>query len=365
MRERRLSYMESFHCVGGDCPDTCCRDWEVVLDEETAAFYRTVPGALGEEIRAAMTELDGEPCFFLRDGLCPMLNDQGLCRIQLELGEEHLSRSCALHPRFAEEYGALREWCLSLACPEAVRLLLGSSEPLTITETVTPEPVTSCNDLDPRLFFSLSAARKTALALVQDRSVPWQRRLGRLLAFGVSYQKALDHHRLSRLDSVVARYTVGRFPLLHPGSDPDAAGALLAQLLRLEPINDLWPQLLEDALAVRPTEIDRRRFAEATAPMDYVWEHLLVYFLYRYFLKAVEDRRLLPRIQLAAFSVLTLRQLALDRYCAGGFDDRLAVDLIHRFSREVEHSEDNLQLLLDRFETEETLSPAALTAAAW
>lgn len=365
MRERRISYMEPFHCIGGDCPDTCCRDWEVVLDEETAAYYRTVPGRLGEEIRAAMTELDGEPCFFLRDGLCPMLDDRGLCRIQLELGEEHLSRSCDLHPRFAEEYGALREWCLSMACPEAVRLLLSDSAPLAVSETVTAEPVTSCNDLDPRLFFALSAARKTAYALCQDRSVPWQRRLGRLLAFGVSLQKALDGHRLSRLDAVTARYTVGRFPPLRPGADPDAALRALSRLEQLEPINSRWPQMLEGALTAPVTAGDRARFTEAMAQWDHVWEHLLFYCLYRYFLKAVDDRRLLPRVQLAAFYVLAVRQMALARFCTGGCGETDLIDLIHRFSREVEHSEDNLSALLSRFETDEALSPAALTAAAW
>ena len=365
MRERRLSYMESFHCVGGACPDTCCRDWEVVLDPETAAYYRTVPGPLGDEIRAAMTELDDEPCFFLRDGLCPMLNDQGLCRIQLELGEEHLSRSCALHPRFAEEYGAVREWCLSLACPEAVRLLLSDPAPLTIAETVTEEPVTACNDLDPRLYFSLVTARKAAFSLAQDRSVPWQLRLGRLLAFGRSFQTALDHHRLGRLDAVTARYAAGRFPPLFPGSNPDAADRLLDQLERLEPINDQWPKILSEARMAPVTAEDRHRFGKAIAQWDYVGEHLLFYYLYRYFLKAVNDRRLLPRIQLAAFSVLVLRQMVLARIAAGGCGEEDLIDIFHRYSREVEHSEDNLNALLSRFETDEALSPAALTAAAW
>lgn len=365
MRESRLSYMESFHCVGGDCPDTCCRDWEVVLDEETAAFYRTVPGPLGEDIRAAMTEVDGEACFFLRDGLCPMLNDRGLCRIQLELGEAHLSHSCDLHPRFAEEYGALREWCLSLACPEAVRLLLSDDAPLTISETVTPEPVTACNDLDPRLFFALTAARKVAFGLAQDRTVPWQTRIGRVLAFGVSLQKALNGHRLGRLDAITARFAAGRFPSLHTGVDPDAAIRALAWLERLEPINDRWPRLLSEALAIPVNADDRRRFSEAMTGRDHVWEHLFFYFLYRYFLKAVDDRRLLPRIQLAAFSVLSIRQMALTRFCAGGCTGDDLIDLIHRYSREVEHSEDNLSTLLTWFETEDFLTPAALTAAAW
>ena len=147
MRERRPFYMTKFRCIGGDCPDTCCRDWEVVLDEESAAFYRTVPGELGDLLRASMTELDGEPCFYLKDGLCPLLNAQGLCRIQLELGEERLSRSCDLHPRFAEEYGSLREWVVSMACPEAARLLLSDPAPVTFVEEQTDEPVSGCNDL--------------------------------------------------------------------------------------------------------------------------------------------------------------------------------------------------------------------------
>lgn len=365
MKLRKMRYFDDFHCIGGHCPDTCCRDWEVVLDEETAAFYRTVEGPLGREIRAAMTELDGEPCFFLRDGLCPMLNDQGLCRIQLELGEEHLSHSCDLHPRFAEEYGSLREWTLSLACPEAARLLLADSTPMTFVEEVTEEPVTSCNDLNPQLFFSLLTARKTALALVQDRSVPWQTRLGRLLSFGVSYQKALDQHRLGRLDSIADRYAAGRFPRMETGTQPDSAHASLSFLQQLEPINAHWPELLHRAVSVRPTEDDRRRFAEVTSPWDYGYEHLLVYYLFRYVLKAVVDRRLLPRLQLAAAGLLWVREMELSQFCTDSWSLETRIDLLHRFSREVEHSEENLRRLSELFAAEPALSPQALAAAAW
>ena len=28
-------YYNKFHCLAGDCPDTCCKDWEVDVDEDT------------------------------------------------------------------------------------------------------------------------------------------------------------------------------------------------------------------------------------------------------------------------------------------------------------------------------------------
>ena len=33
MIERRPDYYTQFHCLGGACPDTCCRDWAVVLKD--------------------------------------------------------------------------------------------------------------------------------------------------------------------------------------------------------------------------------------------------------------------------------------------------------------------------------------------
>ena len=353
MRIRMPSYFRAFRCVGNACPDTCCRDWEVVLDRETAAFYRTVPGPLGDLLRAAITESDGEACLQLKEGFCPLLTPQGLCRIQLELGEAHLCRSCGLHPRFAEEYGALREWSLSLACPEAVRLLLSSPAPIQFLEEVTEEQVSGYHDLDPQLYFALCSARKTAIAMAQDRLAPWKLRLQRLLFFAEALQKKLDQHRIGQLDAVTHRFAAGRFPGTPAGGKP--AGLLLQWLARLEAINGRWTELLDEALdwEVEPVE---------PAPDD-AYEHLLVYYLYRYFLKAVTDRRLLPRVQLAAMAILSIREL--ERVClqkTGRLTMEDRIDRIHRFSREVEHSAENLERLYGWFEGEAALSVNQLAA---
>ena len=34
-------YIQEFACLAGDCPDTCCANWEIAFDEEACARYAT------------------------------------------------------------------------------------------------------------------------------------------------------------------------------------------------------------------------------------------------------------------------------------------------------------------------------------
>ena len=56
---RTLDYEEQFRCLAGRCPDTCCKDWEIILDEDAISRYQKMPGVLGEQVRAAMLNTPG------------------------------------------------------------------------------------------------------------------------------------------------------------------------------------------------------------------------------------------------------------------------------------------------------------------
>lgn len=115
----------------GACPDTCCKDWEIILDEKTLARYRALPGVFGDEVRACLTtDAEGDTMFRLTDGHCPLLSSDGLCRVQLSLGEEALCDTCRAHPRFYEEYGQTKELTLSISCPAAIDLLFAQETPI-------------------------------------------------------------------------------------------------------------------------------------------------------------------------------------------------------------------------------------------
>ncbi len=83
MLNRIPDYFDSFSCLAGACPDTCCGQWEIVVDPEAKARYLSVEGPLGGRIRAALTEVDGEDCMVLDHGRCPLLTEDGLCSIVL------------------------------------------------------------------------------------------------------------------------------------------------------------------------------------------------------------------------------------------------------------------------------------------
>ena len=122
MKQVSLDYTEDFSCLAGSCPDTCCKDWEIILDEDAISRYQKMPGVLGEQVRAAMTQTDeGETMWRLENGHCALLREDGLCPIQCTYGEAALCRTCRAHPRFYEEYGATRELTLSASCPAAPR----------------------------------------------------------------------------------------------------------------------------------------------------------------------------------------------------------------------------------------------------
>ena len=95
-------YFHDFHCLAGSCHDTCCSQWEIVVDEAAKARYLSVEGDLGRRIRAALTTRDGEDVMVLENGKCPLLTEDGLCEIVLQKGEDFLSETCHTHPRFTE-----------------------------------------------------------------------------------------------------------------------------------------------------------------------------------------------------------------------------------------------------------------------
>ena len=148
MKHVHFDYVNKFSCLAGACPDTCCKDWQIILDADAIARYASLPGELGEQVRAAMLTENGETRFREQDGKCVLLREDGLCPLQAAYGADMLCRTCFTHPRFTEEYGQTAELTLSVSCPEAARLLLEHDAPLALTETDDGGPVVP-NELDP------------------------------------------------------------------------------------------------------------------------------------------------------------------------------------------------------------------------
>lgn len=139
-------FYESFRCKADTCQHTCCRGWEIDIDDTTAAQYQAMSGSIGDDLRTSMVcDEEGNWQFNLSgsDECCPFLQPNGLCRLILTLGEEALCDICTLHPRFYEVVdtptGPVELGGVGLCCEKSCELLLSSDGPLQFIQSETKE----------------------------------------------------------------------------------------------------------------------------------------------------------------------------------------------------------------------------------
>ncbi|BAL00943.1 hypothetical protein OBV_37440 [Oscillibacter valericigenes Sjm18-20] len=328
---RKPDYFGHFHCLAGACPHSCCEGWEVVVDGPTADYYRSLPGPLGDRLRTALQTGDGEDYFALTDTLrCPFWDTDGLCAIHRLLGPECTSEVCRSHPRFIEDYGSVRETSLCASCPEACRLLLASSTPLTFPLTQTDE---EGEPADPWLL-PLLAVRAKSLEILEDRSCRLYSRFAELLVFTNAAQSLLDEEAADRLPDLCSTWTT---PAV---CTPPAGDGLFPHgwevLSGLEILGSDWRTLL----------LRGKEAVPGTVPAPLL-ERIAAYFLFRYELKAINDGDLLGRMQFVLFSALTVERAA----------SLLPLpEALRLYCREIEHDAENLDALLWAFRSDPVLS---------
>ena len=129
-----IDFYKDFFCKADKCRHSCCRaGWEIDIDKDTAEYYKTMPGKLGDKVRANAVLEPGageESHLKMNNGSCPMLLENGLCEIVKTCGEDRLCDICHLHPRFYGEYEGMEYAGVGLCCEKSCELLLNSEEQL-------------------------------------------------------------------------------------------------------------------------------------------------------------------------------------------------------------------------------------------
>ena len=305
-------YFDRFRCIAGDCPDSCCKEWDVQVDAASAAMYRSLSGSLGDRLREVLHEEDGETVMTITEGRCPMWRRDGLCRIQAELGEEALCKTCREFPRLTHDYGDFLELQLELSCPEAARSILTPAPPETVTQTVQggDEP-----EYDQEAMALLKATRETALKILFDPARPVPEALALTLLYGYQAQSELDGEETLPFHPEMALDSAQEF--VKPG-DP---GEMVAFFQSLELLTPQWESLLK---------------SPSPAPWTNRHRALAGYLIQRYWLQAVSDYDLYCRVKFTVISCLLVKHL-------GGDIFRTA----QLFSKEIENSIDNVEAILD------------------
>jgi lysine-N-methylase len=325
MEIRKPNYYDAFRCLAGACPDSCCKDWAVQVDDISADRYRNLPGDLGEALRQVMREEDGDTILTLTpDGRCPMWRNDGLCRIQAQLGEDALCNTCSQFPRLRHDYGNFAELGLELSCPEAARLIL-SGDPAWVTE---PHPGHEEPEYEAEIMEILLRSREEFLTYLHSGKHSVGQTLAVLLLYGYAVQEELDGGEPACLVPESNLATAERLATVG-----DIAG-LLDFYQDLEVLTPAWQQRLRNPEPASWTE-------------DYC--AIIRYFINRYWLQAVSDYDLVGRVKLIIASCLVIKAL-------GGN----LLSTAQLYSKEIENDADNIDSILDGAYTSPALADIGL-----
>ena len=359
MKIRVPDYFKEFKCIASECEDTCCAGWQIVIDNETYNKYQKISGKFGERLRSEIVQQDGENIFVLKGNNCSFLNEGKTCDIYTEIGEDSLCYTCRQYPRYMEEFGNLREIGISLSCPEAARIILRDHKKAEFELSETEEEITSYNDINPMIFINLLQCRKVVFDILQNPHINIEDRVSLVLKFANEIQKRIDEENIQGIKAVREKYLDNDFinetvKSLNKYKARCNIQELCKIFKELKHINQNDPLHLDELLMYYgQKDIDEEVYFDKHSQFNkyyeekmYKFENLLVYFVYRYFMKAVFDYDVAAKVKTAVVSYLMIKELFVLRWMKKGeFTDEDAVDVMHTYSKDIEHLEENIETL--------------------
>lgn len=352
-------YYRQFRCTADKCEDTCCAGWQIVIDKKSLYKYRRIKGKFGRRLRKSV-HWRKESFRQDREKRCDFLNEDNLCDLYTELGAEGLCRTCRLYPRHVEEFEGVREITLSVSCPEVARILLSKEEPVHFL-TYEKEGEEEYEDYNPFLYSKLADGREEMLRILQNRNLEPGKRTELMLLLARDMERCVEKGELFSCDAVFEEYRKKASKEASSGaSDREAIGnprRLFRNLYEMELLREDWEPHLretEDILygkgrsAYEKLHREFKVWLEKNMPQWTIQcEQLLVYFIAVYFCGAVYDGRIYAKARMSAASVFLIYEMLAARWIKNerrlDFED--VTEIVYRYSREMEHSDKNLELM--------------------
>lgn len=358
-------YYNEFACLADQCEDTCCAGWQIVIDDASLEAYKKVEGEFGERLRSSIDWEEGT--FHQKDGRrCAFLNDDNLCDLYTALGEESLCTTCTNYPRHIEEFENIREYTLSVSCPEAARILLNKKEKVTFLEEEV-EGEEEWEDFDFLFHSQLAEARTVMLQILQSREMNIGLRAYLVWEMGRELQEYVDEDRLFFLDEIFEKYEneetrerlQAEWEQLHSVQGAkqlyDASIRSYMKFYQLEQLHDHWESHLEETEdilyragsgAYRTLREEFEKWMKEHFPDYEIWlEQLLVYFIQTYFCGAVYDGYIASKVKMSIISVHMIFEMLMARWYRNEafLDMEEVIQVVYEYSRELEHSDWNLE----------------------
>ncbi len=300
MKNYILNYYPNFKCVAGDCKHTCCAGWELQIDEQALVSYKKEQSSFKKELIRGIdfkkSKLKAD-----KNGRCIFLNQNGLCEIIINLGEQSLCQVCRDHPRFRAFFNDRIEMGLGFCCEEATRIILTFQDkigPVLLSDDKEQKEV----DFNQKNIFEF---RKTALNIVQDRNIDINQRIKNLLSLCNAQINYNDYVKVLKI------------------------------FLSFERLDKSWTARLK--------KLKKTIFVKSVASnLTLYAEQFLVNSLFRHLYDAEDTFEVRARTIACVFGWWVINSIIANEQAEEAADLNLIVDVVRAYSAEVEYSQKNL-----------------------
>jgi len=299
------------------------------------------------------------------------MNEESLCRIQLELGEEYLCNVCATYPRIANIVNNVFEKSATMSCPEAARLALLNPDRIEFDEI--NEPINTRNlchkqidthtlalsNKPERYFWEL---RIFTIQVLQNRDYTLAERLIILGMFYHKVQTRIDAGQIEEIPNIIASYTnlldreelreeLARIPtqvtiqmeLMKQLTDERVIKGVSSQRYLncfahfLHGIQYTREATVEE-IAVRYQEAEEKYYRPFMADHEYILENYLVNHVFKNLFPFTGEKSLFDNyvMMVVHYSLIKMHLIGMAAFHQG-LTKELVIMLIQSFARVVEH----------------------------
>lgn len=215
---RYPKYLKEFRCIADKCEDTCCAGWDIDIDKITFKRYFKVNNQEMKKMfqknvhnnqYCTSEDIDYGRVKLKDNKRCAFLDDNNLCMIYSNIGEDYLSNVCTCYPRITNIIDGNYEMTLDVSCPEAARKVLSLKDGIKfVTEKVTLNKHIISGNIDTKskelkgtIFMHFKKIRQKSIDILENKKYSLDERLyilGNLLdnitELGESDTRSIDRY---------------------------------------------------------------------------------------------------------------------------------------------------------------------------
>ena len=376
MKVLKPFYYDNFKCIADKCIDNCCHmQWQITIDEKTYKKYRKLKGTWGKKINNNITRIRKNNSYLncgkikLKEHGCSLLDEEGFCSIHAQLGEGYLSNTCRMYPRNIAKYNNIYERNLLMSCPEVARYLIKHKGDFYFN--MDEEKLSDLDkdyiinkNYDENLYNLLWDARSLTMEIIQFKEIDIWKRIVFVKSLCDKVQKIIDKNNYENYQSLLNNFRneMVNFDTINSLDKitivPNIKMSFTQAILQLRNncgiknkkylnLIDEYNELVEKKNTFTLMIEIENEFNEILSKYNNVIENLLVYLIYKYFMKTLYTKNLEVEISNIMISYAVIKILLLARWYKNNkiLNEEDFVEVFYVFSRVIEHNNGFLDIL--------------------